>query len=237
MKLCTILLTAVLTAGPASILAHVSAQNADSTGAASEARLQELEARYRRAIALAPDVASYHADLAETLQRRGRVDEARAEYLEAVRLDDRSPRNRELFGQFLLQQGDLDGAINHLRAAVDRDPLSPANALALADAYGKSGKWRDASAALEHAVRLVPADSNYRRQLREARQHAGLRVDAPIETKGERMAGQRPVGLRVIELTFSVMLGVAGLALVYPIVSGIVLAARTGLSYATAGHA
>ena len=202
---------------------------APDTAAAVEARLQAIEARYRRAIALAPEVASYHTALAEVLQRRGRTSEATASYAEAVRLDPQSSRNRALYGQFLLQQGDAANAVEHLRIATERDPRNPAYAEALATAYGMTDRWDDAAQALERAVELAPADSQYRHSLRAARAQAGIDVDAPIEASDEV---KRPVLLRIIELTMGGIMTLAGVALVYPILSGIFLAGRTGAAMA-----
>ena len=219
------------------VLGGARAQSPDSSGAAAEARLQALEARYRRAISLAPDIASYHVDLGETLQRRGRFDEAKAEYEEAVRLDGSSSRNRAMLGQFLLQLGDVPGAVAHLRVAVERDPLNPDYAAALAEAYRKQGDWREAAKALEHAVDLVPADSQFRRELRDAREKAGIPIDAPIRDAAAEAAASRPILLRVVELTFGAILAIAGVALVYPIVCGVILAVRTSVSLAVEGRA
>ncbi len=234
MKLTTLFLTAALAAVPLSALAQSGTQNTDSTEAAVQAKLQSMEARYRASIALAPEVASYHVGLAEVLARRGRVDEAAAEYAEAVRLDPLSSRNRAMLGQFLLQRGDVTGAVEQMRAAVERDPTNPAFREVLADAYGRQNKWDDAAAALAQAVNLSPADSQYRRALRAAREQAGVEVDAPIVSSGES-AGP-PIILRLIELTMGAVLAIAGVALVYPIISGIFLAGRTGIAMLATGR-
>jgi cytochrome c-type biogenesis protein CcmH/NrfG len=141
-----------------------------------------------------------------------------------------------MLGQFLLQQGDYTGAAGNLRIAMEKDPLNPQHAVLLADAYRRQGKWRDAAGTLEHAVDLVPADSQYRQQLRDARRHAGIAVDAPIRSATTDI-GRRPVMLRLIELTLGTVLAIAGVALVYPIVCGIVLALRTSVSLVTVGRA
>jgi tetratricopeptide (TPR) repeat protein len=213
--------------------APVSAVAPESTSpvvvqAEAQARLQAMEARYRSAIALAPEVASYHVDLAEVLDRRGRTAEASAAYAEGLRLDPASSRTRALYGQFLARHGDLGGAAEHLREAVKRDPSSPSYAEALADVYGRQGRWEDAADALGHAVELSPADSGYRRALRNARAQAGMDVDAPVTRASEDSSP--PLLLRIIELTMGSILAIAGVALVYPIISGVLLAVRTGIS-------
>jgi tetratricopeptide (TPR) repeat protein len=230
-------LTLLLAAAPVSLPAQSGSQAPAITDAATEARLQALESRYRRSIALAPEAAAYHADLAEVLRRRGRYDEARAEYETAVQLDEYSSRNRALLGQFLLQQGDAGAAVGHLRAAVKADPRSAPYAELLASAYAKQGEWRAAAEAMQRAVELVPADSQYRRQLRHMRAQAGIAVDAPIATEQASVAPARPVLLRAIELTLGTLLALAGVALVYPIVCGIILAGRTGIHLLAAGDA
>lgn len=63
--------------------------NNAGVGAALINRFGEAEAHFRRALELAPDYAGAHYNLANLYRDRGRLDDARAEYLQALRYDPR----------------------------------------------------------------------------------------------------------------------------------------------------
>ena len=71
-----------------------------------------------RAVAVRPDVAAYHAGLAEAYWALGQPDRAVECYREALRLRPDNPEALCNLGSTLLAQGDIDGAIGCLRDAL-----------------------------------------------------------------------------------------------------------------------
>ncbi len=94
-------------------------------------RTEEAERNFRLAIALSPGEPTWHANLATTLRREGRMEEARAEYLTAARLVREDPRfqngPRDLriqYALYLARSGDCSRA----RRELDKAPANGAPA-------------------------------------------------------------------------------------------------------------
>ncbi len=79
--------------------------------------LSQAEAAYRRAVALAPNVAGYHGALAWSLDGQGRTTEAVAEATRAVDLDSTDADAYRLLGQLYSELGQQDRAAWALREA------------------------------------------------------------------------------------------------------------------------
>ena len=60
----------------------------------------------------------YHRDLGRTLRLAGRLDESEAELKEALRLFPGDPKTHFEMALLLEAQGDLDGAVEHLKSAL-----------------------------------------------------------------------------------------------------------------------
>ena len=81
-----------------------------------------LESKYRRQLARAPSVAEMHYNLANTLSRRGKSDEAVFEYRAALQLDPRLAMAHTNLGGLLESRGELAAALTHLEAALALRP-------------------------------------------------------------------------------------------------------------------
>ena len=131
--------------------------------AAAEARGLEsadperAEARYRAALALAPDLAPAKAGLARTLLARGRYDEAHALVAELERRGFLEPEAEKLKAELELrsdanQAGDLEAA----RAALAASPAEPELKLKVAEALAVAGQSEEALSLCLELVELGP---------------------------------------------------------------------------------
>ncbi|GEM_PF-3206400 len=99
-------------------------------------RLEAAEAAAREAVGAMGDVGAFHAVLGYVLFRRGRLEEARASFREAL-AGDPDPFVHRLYGTFLLEAGSKDEALAQLKKAVDLDPrLEPVLAERIREAGG-----------------------------------------------------------------------------------------------------
>lgn len=120
-------------------------------------RAAEAVATLQRALALDGDDALLHSDLGSALSACGRRDEALASWRRACALDPTQPTPWFNLGRNLQQDGDTEGAIDALEAAVSRAPhLLPALVL-LGDALVHAGRFDDAAARYRAALALHPA--------------------------------------------------------------------------------
>ncbi len=161
----------------------------------------QAEARYRAALAMDDKPAAAHAGLAHILLRAGKLAEAAEQFQAAATLDARyrdgllelaagyekagMPRDaiaiyrqfpenaavKERLGRLLVDNGDAAAGIPGLELAVKTDP-SPANRLALADAYKLNKQPDRAIEQLRLAVAADPSNFDLRmdlgRELRDA---------------------------------------------------------------------
>jgi tetratricopeptide (TPR) repeat protein len=104
--------------------------------------LPEAIENYRHVIDLAPDWVDAHINLGVSLYQLGKTDEARAEFLAAVRIDPLNGIARYNLGCVLEEQGEIDAAIEHLRRAARAMPAHADVHFNLALAYEKRGERR-----------------------------------------------------------------------------------------------
>jgi tetratricopeptide (TPR) repeat protein len=135
---------------------------------ARENRLADADPHFRHAAELDPSYRDRLLELAELYQKAGQTAAALALY-------DQFPDNvavQERMGQLLLETGKPAEAIPHLERAVQQSP-TPANRLALAQAYRDAGQTAKAVPLLEQAVNAAPQDMElrmaYARALRDQR--------------------------------------------------------------------
>ena len=103
-------------------------------------RLPEAVESYRQVLALAPDWIDAHINLGVALYQLGCVEDARDEFLTAVKLDPLSGISRYNLGCVLEEQGHIDEAIEHLRRAARAMPGHADVHFNLALAYEKRGE-------------------------------------------------------------------------------------------------
>jgi tetratricopeptide (TPR) repeat protein len=194
------------------------------TQAAADAQLTQAEARYRAAIAATPSMSAYHESLALVLERQGRVEDALLSHREAVRLDSLSGRNRAGLGLLLMKLGRGAEALPHLQAAATIDSSSLEVRRALAVALLEQNRGDEALATLREARQLDSTDRSVD-SLLTATQAAMAAEEGYHDYSGfadEQGASHRV--RRTMEIVFAVLLGICGLALVPPLVGGLILA-------------
>jgi len=81
-------------------------------------RLEESEASYRQAIALEPNYAEAHSNLANTLKEVGRLDEAEASYRQAINLKANSAEAHNNLGVTLKELGRFEEAEASYKQAI-----------------------------------------------------------------------------------------------------------------------
>ncbi len=130
-------------------------------------RLDESEENYRLAVRLLPSVAQLHAYLGDLLARRGQHEAARAEFLEAVRLDEaeqsRRPRDAEELvatSSYRAKAGNCRDALREAAELAQRAAPTNESAHHLAQIYASCGDKARALAALATAIeRGYPASN------------------------------------------------------------------------------
>ena len=119
---------------------------------------------FRKAIALAPRIASPHHDLAIELGASGRTDEEIAELETALRLDPDYAAADDELGALLIKRGDLEGARRHLLNAYRIDPKRSSVPANLGTAFLAQGRAEEAAHWYGIAIELAPSNSKYHYQ-------------------------------------------------------------------------
>ena len=126
------------------------------------------ETHYRRAAAIDPSFKDYWMELASYYEEN----QERAEAIALYREFPNNPGAMERMGVLLLETGDAAGAIRALEAAVAQS-ATPANRVALAQAYVKNNQPTQAVPQVASAVAAAPQDAElrmfYGRLLRDER--------------------------------------------------------------------
>jgi tetratricopeptide (TPR) repeat protein len=105
-----------------------------------DAAIEEL----RRELEITPSSGAANAMLAWVLLERGDVEQARSYAHNAVEQDPKLPLAQYVFGRLLLEQGKIEGSIEHLRLAEQSDPANLETHMSLATAYSRAGRPSDA---------------------------------------------------------------------------------------------
>jgi Tfp pilus assembly protein PilF len=125
---------------------------------------------YRDSIALCP-TAEAHTFLGWAYSFQGRLDEAIAECRKAIALEPDFGNPYNDIGVYLIEQGDLQGAIPWLEQAKRAPRYEPRHFpyLNLGRIYLRQAQWPEALRELEAAARLAPSDPGTRKMLHEVR--------------------------------------------------------------------
>jgi tetratricopeptide (TPR) repeat protein len=125
---------------------------------------------YQASIGVHP-TAEAHTYLGWTYSFQGRLDEATAECLKAIEIDPDFGNPYNDIGVYLMQQDRLDEAIPWLEKAKRAPRYEPKQFpyVNLGRIYLKRGRWWDALAEFEAAVRVAPNDRPSHRALHELR--------------------------------------------------------------------
>ena len=127
-----------------------------SDGSGDPAKLSMAIDEFRRAADLDPDIAGYHAALAEGLYQRRDLAESRAAMERAVALDAKTPAYFASLGRVCEQLDDLDAAIAAYTKATEGDVQNADAFSGLGAAYFKKGMDTEAVAALRRALVVNP---------------------------------------------------------------------------------
>ena len=139
-------------------------------GAALQAdgRLDDADAHYRRAIALAPDYPPAYNNLATELRASGRVPEAVATYQQALRLRPEYPEAQYNLANALMDAGKAGDAIEHFRLALQTIPASADVHNNLGIALMGARRTDEAIAEFREALKIDPNSVKAHRNLGDA---------------------------------------------------------------------
>jgi len=140
-------------------------------------RLDEAVVHYRRAVAIDPDYAEAHLNLADTLISSGRPDEALPHLERTVQLDPSRSQAWNVAGLLLMRAGRLDEALEHFDTALElqTDARTLNNRALALNLAGRSG---EAALDLLHALTLDPGYAKAHYNLAVLRLGEGRRDDA-----------------------------------------------------------
>jgi tetratricopeptide (TPR) repeat protein len=132
--------------------------------------LDEAIRLYQESLAEYP-TAEAHTFLGWTYSFQGRLDEAIAECHKAIALDPDFGNPYNDIGVYLIERGDLDGAIPWLERAKQAPRYEARHFphMNLGRVYLQRGEWQEALRELEAAARLAPSDPAARKMLHEVR--------------------------------------------------------------------
>lgn len=117
-------------------------------------RDNDLVEEYRRAIALQPKQAGLRVGLAQALRRLGKTDDAIAELKEAANLDSTDPRAHRELGAIFIEKKDFVAAAKAFTRALNINPSSVEDLVALGYTYAQTEDYVQAETALVTALAL-----------------------------------------------------------------------------------
>ena len=122
-------------------------------------RYEEAEPLYRQLLSTTFENATLHRNLAITLERLGKDDEAEAFFLSSLELDPNDPYSLNYLGYWYADSNrNLDQAISYIEKAVEIRPQSGYFADSLGWVHYRLGHYNKAVIWLEKAVQLEPLD-------------------------------------------------------------------------------
>ncbi len=132
--------------------------------------LEQATRLYKESLAICP-TAEAHTFLGWTYGFQGRLDEAIQECHKAIAVDPQYGNPYNDIGVYLMQKGDLEGAIPWLEKAKQAPRYEPRQFpyMNLGRIYLRRGQWMEAMREFEAGVRAAPKDQDMRRLLHELR--------------------------------------------------------------------
>jgi len=132
--------------------------------------LEQAIRLYQESLAIYP-TAEAHTFLGWTYSFQGRIDEAIEECHKAIAADPDYGNPYNDIGVYLMQKGDLDGAIPWFEKAKQAPRYEPRQFpyMNLGRIYLRKGQWAEAMREFEEGVRVAPKDQDMRKLLHELR--------------------------------------------------------------------
>jgi len=132
--------------------------------------LEQAIRLYQESLAICP-TAEAHTFLGWTYSFQGRIDEAIEECHKAIAVDPDYGNPYNDIGVYLMQKGDLDGAIPWFEKAKQAPRYEPRQFpfMNLGRIYLRKGQWAEAMREFEEGVRVAPKDQDMRKLLHELR--------------------------------------------------------------------
>jgi Tfp pilus assembly protein PilF len=132
--------------------------------------LEQAIQLYQESLAICP-TAEAHTFLGWTYSFQGRLSEAIAECHKAIAVDPDFGNPYNDIGVYMMQEGDLDGAIPWLEKAKKASRYEPRQFpyMNLGRIYLRRGQWMQALQEFEAGVRAAPKDPDIRKMLHELR--------------------------------------------------------------------
>ncbi len=170
----------------------------------NENRFQESIHAFEQCLQLDTKNTKAQANLGLALEALGHTDEALAAYQKAIALQEQgAPKNAEPFidlGNLLLQQNQIDEAIQNFHKARETSPQEPRVHESLGKAYLRQNKFTEAKAELEQAVSLAPDSAAAHYMLGQvfrktgAMDRAKLEFDRAVELNKSKSSGMSTMG-------------------------------------------
>jgi len=123
---------------------------------AQTATWRSSETVFAHAVEVTPESWSLHVNLGADLSAAGRIDEARAHYLEALRLDPTAAQALYNLGAIAFRTNQLVEARNYLERAIAAAPAYSEAHASLGLVATQQGDFVRAEAALREALRILP---------------------------------------------------------------------------------
>jgi tetratricopeptide (TPR) repeat protein len=158
--------------------------------AQSEQDIEGALASFRRVLELAPRHVLARYNLALVLKRADRLNDAVAELKRAIEIEPRADAHY-LLGVIAWQQGDLDRAVDALRAAVAIDPSSADAHYTLGAVLKAKRDWSGATTALRRTIALRPDQPPAHYMLAQVFQQSGNLEGARAELAQEERLRER----------------------------------------------
>jgi len=154
----------------------------------------EAIARYRRILALKPDLSEIHNNMGLALAELSRLDAAVESYRRAIELKPDNPQTLCNWGTALAQLERFDEAEAKFRRAIALDPGCAGAYNNLGLSLKERGRLAEATSAAEQAIRLAPKNPSYYEHLGAVRSFVpGDRHVAALEALADDPASLRTV--------------------------------------------
>jgi tetratricopeptide (TPR) repeat protein len=121
-----------------------------------QGRVDEAIVYYRKALAVNPNYADAHNNLASALLEQEKLDEAIAHYREALEINPHYADAHNNLASALLQQGKLDEAFAHYQKALELDPKHAGVHFNLGNVLLQLGKLDEAIAHYQKGLQIKP---------------------------------------------------------------------------------